>query len=226
MKYIYHHLGLGDHIICNGLVRHFKEIYGCVTVFCKPNNYENVKYMYRDDENIVVMPIGEDSDIINYILSNNIREHTIVAGFNQKGTETAKTFDEAFYNTSNIPFDYRFSKFKFVRDLDKEEQVYKELNPKDEPYIYLHDDKSRGFSIDIKKVRGDIKIIENDKRFLMFDMLKIVENAEEVHTMATGMKDLINSFNFKYPDFYLHWYVRRYEDYLDSVGVNKFNKII
>ena len=25
MKYIYHHLGLGDHIICNGLVRHFKE---------------------------------------------------------------------------------------------------------------------------------------------------------------------------------------------------------
>ena len=48
MKYIYHHLGLGDHIICNGIVRHFKEIHKTVTVFCRPNYFTNVEYMYRD----------------------------------------------------------------------------------------------------------------------------------------------------------------------------------
>jgi len=33
MKYIYHHLGLGDHIICNSIVRHFVETYHKVTVY-------------------------------------------------------------------------------------------------------------------------------------------------------------------------------------------------
>ena len=75
------------------------------------------------------------------------------------------------------------------------------------------------------KLNSNLKIIENDKRFLMFDMLKIIENATEVHSMQTGMKDLINSFKFNKPKFYLHWYVRPYNDNYDSVGLNKFTKI-
>ena len=41
--------------------------------------------------------------------------------------------------------------------------AYKELNPNDEPYIYVHDDPSRGYSIDRNKIRNDLKIIENKK---------------------------------------------------------------
>ena len=83
MKYIYHHLGLGDHIICNGMVRHYKEIYGKVTVFCKPHNYENVKYMYRDDEDITVLPVGEDWDVNVYIFENKISKDVIKIGFDK-----------------------------------------------------------------------------------------------------------------------------------------------
>ena len=225
MKYIYHHLGLGDHIICNGIVRHYQEIYGDVTVFCKPHYSTNVKYMYRDNEKIIVLPIGEDSDILNYINQNNINSDLIVVGFNKPGFNTTKKFDEWFYNTVNLPFEYRFSKFKFERNNKKENEVYNELNPNNEPYIYVHDDKERGFEINRDKLKSDLKIIVNDKRFLMFDMLKIIENATEVHSMQTGMKDLINSFNFKKPNFYLHWYVRACDDYYDSIGLNKFTKI-
>ncbi len=112
MKYIYHHLGLGDHIICNGIVRHYQEIYGDVTVFCKSHYSTNVKYMYRDNEKIIVLPIGEDSDVLNYINQNNINSDLIVVGFNKPRFNTTKTFDEWFYNTVNLPFEYRFSKFK------------------------------------------------------------------------------------------------------------------
>ena len=59
----------------------------------------------------------------------------------------------------------------------------------------------------------------------MFDMLKIIENATEVHSMQTGMKDLINSFKFNKPNFFLHWYVRPYNNDYDSVGLNKFDKV-
>jgi hypothetical protein len=181
--------------------------------------------MYRDDNNIIVLPIGEDSDVINYINENNLHSNLITVGFNKPGFTNSKTFDEGFYNTVNLPFEYRFSKFKFDRNDEKESEVYNELNPNNEPYIYIHDDKERGFKIDESKTNNNLKIIENDKRFLMFDMLKIIENASEVHSMQTGMKDLINSFKFDKPNFYLHWYVRPYGDDYDSVGLNKFTKI-
>ena len=210
MKYIYHHLGLGDHIICNGIVRHYRELHNTVTVFCKPHYFTNVEYMYRDDNNIIVLPIGEDSDVINYINENNLHSNLITVGFNKPGFTNSKTFDEGFYNTVNLPFEYRFSKFKFDRNDEKESEVYNELNPNNEPYIYIHDDKERGFKIDESKTNNN---------------LKIIENASEVHSMQTGMKDLINSFKFDKPNFYLHWYVRPYGDDYDSVGLNKFTKI-
>ena len=225
MKYIYHHLGLGDHIMCNGIVRHFKEIHNNVTVFCKPHYFTNVEYMYRDDKDITVLPIGEDSDVVNYIRNNNLHNDLIMVGFGLPGNSNGETFDEGFYHTVNLPFEYRFSKFKFDRNDIKELEIYNELNPNDEPYIYVHDDKDRGFLIDRSKINSDLKIIENDKRFLMFDMLKIIENATEVHSMQTGMKDLINSFKFDKPKFYLHWYVRTYNDDYDTVGLNNFIKI-
>jgi hypothetical protein len=225
MKYIYHHLGLGDHIICNGIVRHYREMYEKVTVFCKPHYFTNVEYMYRDDNNIIVLPIGEDSDVRNYINQNNLHSDLIVVGFDKLGLDNSKTFDEGFYNTINLPFLFRFSKFKFERNNDKELEVYNLLNPNNEPYVYIHDDKERGFEINRSKINNNLKIIENDKRFLMFDMLKIIENATEVHSMQTGMKDLINSFKFDTPKFYLHWYVRPYNDDYDTVGLNKFKKI-
>ena len=109
MKYIYHHLGLGDHIICNGIVRHYKELHKTVTVFCKPHYFTNVDYMYRDDDDIIVLPIGEDSDVINYINQHNLQLDLIMVGFGRTGSEQGKTFDEGFYHTVNLPFFYRFS---------------------------------------------------------------------------------------------------------------------
>ena len=225
MKYIYHHLGLGDHIICNGIVRHFKEIHKTVTVFCRPNYFTNIEYMYRDDNDIIVLPIGDDFDIIKYIDENNLQSDLITVGFDGPGFSDSKTFDEGFYNTVKLPFEYRFTKFKFERNLEKETEVYNELNPNNEPYIYIHDDRERGFQINRDKVNQDLKIIENDKRFLMYDMLKIIENATEIHSMQTGMKDLINSFAFSKPKCYLHWYVRPYDDSYESIGLNEFTKI-
>jgi hypothetical protein len=225
MKYIYHHLGLGDHIICNGIVRHFVDIHNEVTVFCKPHYESNVKYMYKDDKNITVLSIGEDSAVDNYIENNGIIKDVMFIGFAGLYSQEAKTFDEAFFKMAGLPFEDRFSKFKFIRNKDKEKEILDILNPTGEPYIYIHDDKERGYSIDLKKINSNIKVVENDKRFIMFDMLGVIENAEEVHMMQTGMKDLINSFVFEKPKFFLHWYVRNYNDFLDSVGLNNFIKI-
>lgn len=222
MKYVFHHLGLGDHIICNGMVRYLKDLHEEIGVFCKPSYYKNVEYMFRDDEKIKVIPVGEHSDVENYIVDNNIQSDTITVKY--IGVP-GKTFDVCFYDFLNIPFNNRFSRFFFQRNHEMESISYQELNPNDEPYIYIHDDSSRGYSIDRKRIRTDLKIIENSKKFLMFDMIKILENATEIHTMQTGMKDLINSYILEKPKIFLHWYVRKYGNELQSVGINNTIRI-
>ncbi len=212
MKYIFHHLGLGDHIICNGMVRHFTEIYGQVTVFCKPHNFENVKYMYRDNNNITVLPVGEVWDVDSYILSNNIEKDTI----RNTADYSCPTFDESFYRQAHLPFDFRYSKFYFLRDLDKENKVYTELNPNNEEYVFTHG------GVDLTKIRNDLKIIDNPVNYGIFDILKLIENATEVHIMESSIKCLVNSYIFEKPKFYYHQYIRGYDEYLNSKGKNNF----
>ena len=216
MKYIYHHLGLGDHIICNGMVRHYKEIYGKVTVFCKPHNYENVKYMYRDDEDITVLPVGEDWDVNVYIFENKISKDVIKIGFDKLMNYPMTKFDESFYKIAEIPFEYRFSKFSFLRDLKTENKAFNFVNPNNEEYIFVHG------NVDRNKIRTDLKIIENPIKFGVFDILKIIENATEVHIMESSIKCLVNSYIFEKPSFYYHQYIRGYDESLNSQGKNKF----
>lgn len=68
--YIYHHLGLGDHIICNSIVRNFCDSYDTVYLFVKPHNYKNVEFMYRDLTNITLIK-GYDNFCENYIKRKN-----------------------------------------------------------------------------------------------------------------------------------------------------------
>ena len=188
-------------------------------------NVNNASDSITFDNKIIVLPIGQDYDVLNYINQNNLHSDLIIVGFNKQGFKDAKTFDEGFYNTVNLPFEYRFTKFKFDRNTDKESEVYNELNPNNEPYIYVHDDPQRGFKIDRNKLNSNLKIIENDKRFLMIDMLKIIENAEEVHLMESSIKNLVNSYKMEKPKFFYHKYVRGYPEWNNTKSLNKFQII-
>jgi hypothetical protein len=64
--YIYHHLGMGDAIICNGIVRHYSNIYDKVYVFSKLINLTNCLRMYRDNKKIKIIPM-EDYEIREFI---------------------------------------------------------------------------------------------------------------------------------------------------------------
>ena len=231
MIYIYTHQGLGDHIICNGLVRHFVDIHKSAVVFCKPHNEKSIKWMYRDDSRIHVLAVGQEQDtyLANYIVENNLQSSTIIVGFGRISAEfqppVVESFDEAFYKMVDLPFEYRFTKFKLIRDEKRENECYNNLNPKNEPYIFVHDDSTKGFKIDKSKLPQNIKIIENDMRYTIFDFLKVLENAEEIHVMQSCFKELINSYVLEKPKIYAHHYIREYPEYLNSKGIKKIEII-
>jgi len=212
MKYIYHHLGLGDHIICNGLVRYIKKFEDEVYVFCKHHNFKNVEYMYRDDSNIKILSVGEDFDVVEYINDNKIYNKVIKVGFELLNNKYS-TFDVEFYESLNIPFSVRFDNFYIERDFELEQNIIKELNPNNEKYIFTH-------NIDISKINTNFKIIDNPVNYSIFNLISLIENAEEVHLMESSIKNLVNSYKMEKPKFFYHQYVRNYTPYLNTKGLN------
>lgn len=217
-KYIYHHLGLGDHIICNGLVRFFQEIEKEIYLFCKKNNLHNVEYMYRDNDKIKILPINDDNEVLKFIKEKKIENKLIKIGFEDLQKHPCKTFDESFYKSKNLDFEIRFNNFFLERDFDLENQILNTLNPKKEKYIFLH-------NVDKNKVRNDLKIIENPSEYSIFNLISLIENAEEVHLMESSIKCLVNSYLMKNPKFFYHRYVRKYSEYFNTKGLNKFEII-
>jgi hypothetical protein len=224
MKYIYHHLGLGDHFTCNGIVRHYHETHGSITLFCYKHFEENIKFMYRDLKDFNTIGLSSDGEVDSYIYSNNLQNEVIRIGFDKLRAvkHLINTFDEGFYVSEKLPFSMRFEKYYVERNSVRENDLYNTLNPNNEPYIFVHEDPQRNMFIDRKRLRSDLKIITNDTKYLIFDYISLIERAIEVHVMQSSFKDMINSYKFDNVKFFLHNYVRSYDDYANTKGLNNF----
>ena len=54
------HLGLGDHIVCNGLFRVLHEKHDKSIIPVKRHNRHSVERMFQDLSNVVVVPVIND----------------------------------------------------------------------------------------------------------------------------------------------------------------------
>lgn len=222
-KYVYHHLGLGDHIICNGMVRHFCSLHNFIYLFCYTHYASNLEFMFRDVANIKLLPFDTENEIKNFIDNNKtVKNNLIRVGFENLLSlpDNVITFDQGFYYLANLDFNLRYTKFYVVRDGYAEQKTYDYLNPQDEKFILIIDDPLRNFIIDRNKINTNFKIIENNVKFKLFDYFKLLENAEEIHCMQTGFMDLICSIVLTKPKIYRHKYVRNYSDFLHPKGLN------
>ncbi len=210
MIYIYHHLGLGDHIICNGLVRHYAEKQK-VILPAKWWNYPAVSLMYSDNPDIEVIKVPSDDEAIQLFNGYQGTEtDTLQITWNWAiGSETGIQFDEWFYKGYDIPFNYRWDKFKCPRFLDEEDALFNKYHPA-EKYIFVHDDPSRGLTIDRDKIKSDLQIIKPDRSLTdnIFAYYKLIEQAQEVHCMNSCFALLTDSLFHGKPNCYAHKYSR------------------
>ena len=59
----YTHLGLGDHIVCNGLLNHFSESFNKVYLPVKSRDMNNVNYLYKDNKKIQIFKIEHETEV-------------------------------------------------------------------------------------------------------------------------------------------------------------------
>tara|TARA_R100000008_G_scaffold48325_1_gene28716 strand:+ start:7435 stop:8295 length:861 start_codon:yes stop_codon:yes gene_type:complete len=213
--YIHHHLGLGDHIVCNGMVRYFLDQSESkkVGVFAKDNYFPLVQHMYRDDPRIQVIKINKNREFIEVatFLNNYNCDNYKIVGHQYfvdvpESVKLKKNCWEIFYELMGIPLDVRHNMFHLERDTTQEEELLKKLNPNGEPFVFIHDDMSRGHVIDLEKIDlpDGIKIIKNNSSFNLFHYLKIIEEAEEVHCMESSFKCLIDAWAGRSEKLYFH----------------------
>ncbi len=231
--FIYHHMGLGDHIDCNALVRSYLKKYEKVFLFAKKKYSNMIDYMYRDEQNITIIPIDsskyddnykkEYQTISDFVLRNNISNFIKIGHENYPwGNEKTlqKGCAELFYEQISLDPQSRFTNFYFLRDLEQEERVYLKLNPNNEPYIFVHDDDTRGYSIADEKIFNicgkEIKIIRNDLSENIFHFFKILENAEQIHLMESSFKSLVEILNMKKECFFHNFRKEAASSYLGN----------
>jgi hypothetical protein len=199
---IYHHLGLGDHIICNGLVREIikNNSFNSYKLIVKKHNLPSVRFMFRDIKNISFQEVNNDVEADQFILKNN--KPYVKIGFQFMHSNV--TWDKSFYKQCDVDFNKRWDSFKYERDLISEENLYKTLNSTQEKYVLIHNKASDGIDrIDYKIVDDSIKKIFIEKHTdVMFDYTKLIENAEEVHCVSSSFIVFVDSLNIKNKIFY------------------------
>lgn len=219
--YIHQHLGLGDHIICNGLIRILCRNFEKVNLFVKKHNLISVNFMFRDIINLNIIPVIDDYEIYQL----NIKSNLIRIG--HEFLEKIKlinncTWDEAFYKQLNIPFEYRWSEFKIVRDLERENELFNKLNPNNEPYVLIHSSGSDDIDrINYSKIDNNLLRINVKKEYSenIFDYIKLINNAIEIHVINSSFSCLCDSVDTNGHLFYHNNFNKRNVD-----NPNKLNK--
>ena len=202
------HLGLGDQIITNGLVRHFAE-QDDVTIFVKHSHERSVAFMYRDlGARVKIVRLEKDDrEMLSYVQSHPIECGKVLAlgAHGMSGQQFQLLIHNpytswlcVFYLQAGLNPNTMYRKFKVDRDHSKE------LPAPNEPYVFVHDDAQRGRVIEVdttlKVVRPKISnFIGNgafeDDGFNIFDYMTIIENAQERHMMNSSYSWLVELFN-------------------------------
>lgn len=215
--FIYHHLGLGDMIHCNGMVRHLlKRLQPdrSVHVFCKVRNAAMTRWMYRDESRICVIEVNErerEKPQVERVLRQMRSSNYLCVGHRELRPLLEQHphlfFDELFYLQLGIPYASRFDECYWERDLIAEERVFAKVAP-NAPYAFVHDDPARGYLVDTNAI--GIPIVRNDPKESLFHMGLVLERAAEIHCMESSIRCMIESLdmsrtrlhyhNFRYPE--------------------------
>jgi hypothetical protein len=190
---LYHHLGLGDHFVCNGLVNYLSEKNEYkIHLICKQQYFRTISSLYSDNKRIIVHPIScidhncsNESNTVNEF-SKEMNIPIIKVGFDSCDPYN---WDRSFYKQLDIPFDVRYSYFRLPS------LVENMLPVPNEDYILIHD------STRIKKY--DLNIESNYHHMYVVDgltdnmlcYLNAIYGAKEIHCVNSSFFHLVDSIS-------------------------------
>ena len=218
MKYfILHHLGLGDHIICNGLVRELIKDCDLLLFPVKHHNLMTIKRMFLDiDRKIEYISVFDDNEmLLAYQKHHSEVDKVIRLGnfFENNFIRANESFCESFYRQAEIDYKMRWDSFHYETNHEKEKYVLETCPDRD--FIFVHDDRNRGFSIEDGLLTKDLYIyrpshtLAQQTNTTIFDYVPLLEKSKEIHCMDSSFAAMIDHIpSLRNKTKYIHRYVR------------------
>lgn len=200
--YVHHHLGLGDHIICNGLVRYILKATNPddLWLVVKQKNLNNVSRMFADDSRVKFIPVDEDRNFYELPLRwSDVR--LVRVGFDQC---RESDFDVSFYDSVGVSFEERWNSWYYQRDMRCEQNMIEELKLPDK-FVLVHDTSSMGtFDLKINTDLPVIRVSRLNSETTIFDWIGIIERATEIHCIDSSFIHVVNSIDSTADSLFYH----------------------
>lgn len=213
------HLGLGDLLIGNAIVRHYAKEHA-VCVVCKHHNMTSAAFQWRDLVNVELIGVaGDDNDKEADEVTAHAEQQgfpVLRLGFTGKKPFDIQQWDREFFRQAGVDFQMCWNGFKVNR------QPSREIYPIDigkSEYCFIHEDKARGHVINEKYLpksrhgrKGGMKRIYADPKRTdnIFDWWNIIDGATEIHVIESCFAILIDHLpQIKAKRVVVHQYARK-----------------
>lgn len=179
---IYHHLGLGDHFICEGLVRWILSRYpNQMTLACKRINAPTVMSIFRNT-NLNFLAVNKDDDI------SWSPSRTIKIGFNNINPEN---FERSFYDQVGLSYKFRFLLSNIQRDYARESHLIKMIQPPKNFALACNATSQCTYNISFKTNLPIIRVSKLTDNII--DWVGLIQAATEIHTVDTSFFHLVKN---------------------------------
>jgi hypothetical protein len=229
--FILPHQGLGDQVAIYGYVAEMLKKYEIVVLVVKTKIIDTLHQLYSN-LNIIFYGINDDKDIspnFGYVEKDAL--FSLLQQFNfdhhfhychsliplEPLKTTIWTFIELFYREFGLDEKLRYN-FSIERNLEREQQCFDKLvSVMGDKYAIIHDDNDRNFLLngifmpDLPKFFIGLGTHVNDelKSNNVFDYIKVLESAEEIHIFDSFLAIMIDVMNLKCKGkIYFHTYLR------------------
>ena len=205
---LHHHLGLGDTIICNGLVNFLSTKYSKIYLPVKGNLFNTVQFLYSENKNLSLFKISNDSreeDIYEFALSKNVK--ILRVGYQNVKDQP---FNLAFYKQLGLPYRYSQKYFSIPSDINKEVLLKDHLinfyNVNPNSYSVIHNEyQFPGGKFDLKLIDEQNAIYvskESDLFMNLFLYRSLIESAQTIHCINSSFLHLVERVNTKAKLYY------------------------
>ena len=209
---LYFHQGWTDIINCLALINYYCKLYDKIYLIMREDAKQMVDFYTKDLKNLEIFyeeKININKNGILFVINKyknldiqNIdflgigcHDHLRNDKYKNIFAKTSGFFVNIFYTSYDIPYITRINNFTFNRNIKLEENKYNEfINKYGKEYILYHET--------IEKYDKNKKIVNlNGISNIFFDMIKVLENAIEIHLLDSVWGAFIYQLDAKYKLF-------------------------
>lgn len=177
-------MGLGDNLICLGLVKTIAARHPDKTFYyvCLKNYFHSVAWMLQDLNNVFPLAVNSGREARQYADFKN-------ASYLPIGIMNVdiRQFDQSFYAQHQVPFSARWDLAKSPAGLNSE-SLFQKLNPNNLPFILVcvKDSSGENYDLEVSNPSKCLVIQVCAATNNIFDWVDLVLGAQEIHTVDTG----------------------------------------